>query len=130
MTCRNLNLLQKPKYEVLQQYQDNLKWIRDAGKHCLVVGSKARILYADCKGRIAISCAFNEVYLLTGRLGSIDFIDSINILLQAVKEGRLSGPVIISRDHHDVSGTDSPFRETSNVYDGSRFCAGMKYQMF
>ena len=89
-----------------QQYEDNLKWIGEAAKHNLVVGSPARILYSDERGRVAIALAFNE----------------------AIRSGRLKGPVVISRDHHDVSGTDSPFRETSNIYDGSRFCADMAVQ--
>ncbi|CAK8681142.1 unnamed protein product [Clavelina lepadiformis] len=89
-----------------QQYADNMKWITEAGAHQLVVGSQARILYSDQKGRVAIAIAFND----------------------AVRSGRLAGPVVISRDHHDVSGTDSPFRETSNIYDGSAFCADMSVQ--
>nr|CAB3267533.1 urocanate hydratase-like [Phallusia mammillata] len=89
-----------------QQYADNIKWIKEAGDHKLVVGSQARILYSDQQGRVAIARAFN----------------------QAVKNGRISAPVVISRDHHDVSGTDSPFRETSNIYDGSAFCADMAVQ--
>ncbi|XP_070559214.1 urocanate hydratase-like [Ptychodera flava] len=89
-----------------QQYQDNITWIKEAGRHGMVVGSQARILYSDQKGRVAIAAAFN----------------------QAVADGKLQGPVVISRDHHDVSGTDSPFRETSNVYDGSAFCADMAVQ--
>ncbi|XP_056129916.1 urocanate hydratase isoform X2 [Lampris incognitus] len=90
------------------QYNDNIRWIREAGKHSMVVGSQARILYSDQKGRVSIALAIN----------------------QAVADGRVSAPVIISRDHHDVSGTDSPFRETSNVYDGSVFCADMAVQNF
>lgn len=89
-----------------QQYDDNHLWITKAGNHKLVVGSQARILYSDAQGRVAIALAFNN----------------------AVKEGKLKGPVVISRDHHDVSGTDSPYRETSNVYDGSSFCADMAIQ--
>lgn len=89
-----------------QCYQDNITWIKEAGKHGMVVGSQARILYADQKGRTALAVAFN----------------------QAVADGKLSAPIVISRDHHDVSGTDSPFRETSNVYDGSAFCADMAVQ--
>uniref|UniRef100_A0A3Q3XCT4 urocanate hydratase n=1 Tax=Mola mola TaxID=94237 RepID=A0A3Q3XCT4_MOLML len=91
---------------VRQQYHDNIRWIREAGKHKMVVGSQARILYSDQKGRVCIALAIN----------------------QAVADGRVSAPVVISRDHHDVSGTDSPFRETSNVYDGSAFCADMAVQ--
>uniref|UniRef100_A0A7E4ZWR8 Urocanate hydratase n=1 Tax=Panagrellus redivivus TaxID=6233 RepID=A0A7E4ZWR8_PANRE len=89
-----------------QQYEDNRHWIESAEEHQLVVGSKARILYSDQQGRIAISLAFNE----------------------AVRDGRLKGPVVISRDHHDVSGTDSPFRETSNITDGSAYTADMAIQ--
>ncbi|KAL3312521.1 Urocanate hydratase [Cichlidogyrus casuarinus] len=92
--------------EVREQYMDNLRWIEEAWSHKMVVGSKARILYADERARVQIAVAFNE----------------------AVKSGRLMGPVILSRDHHDVSGTDSPYRETSNVYDGSRVCADMAVQ--
>ena len=87
----------------MEQYDNNLKWIRQANEAKLVVGSQARILYSDQMGRINIGLAFN----------------------QAIREGRLKGPVILSRDHHDVSGTDSPFRETANGEDGSAFCAGM-----
>eukprot|EP00163_Fabomonas_tropica_P015198 TRINITY_DN2774_c0_g2_i2.p1 TRINITY_DN2774_c0_g2~~TRINITY_DN2774_c0_g2_i2.p1 ORF type:complete len:679 (-),score=171.51 TRINITY_DN2774_c0_g2_i2:100-2136(-) len=90
------------------QYEDNLKWIRQAKANALVVGSQARILYSDAEGRVRIAQAFNK----------------------AVREGVLSAPVILSRDHHDVSGTDSPFRETSNIYDGSQFCADMAVQNF
>uniref|UniRef100_A0AAY4BZY3 Urocanate hydratase n=2 Tax=Denticeps clupeoides TaxID=299321 RepID=A0AAY4BZY3_9TELE len=93
---------------VRQQYMDNIRWIREAGKHKLVVGSQARILYSDQIGRVSIALAIN----------------------QAIADGRVSAPVVISRDHHDVSGTDSPFRETSNVYDGSAFCADMAVQNF
>ena len=88
------------------QLADNLHWIREAGKNHLVVGSQARILYADCSGRINIALEFNR----------------------AIREGRISAPVVLGRDHHDVSGTDSPFRETSNIYDGSQFCADMAVQ--
>uniref|UniRef100_A0A3Q3T3N2 Urocanate hydratase 1 n=1 Tax=Mastacembelus armatus TaxID=205130 RepID=A0A3Q3T3N2_9TELE len=93
---------------VRQQYNDNIRWIREAGKHKMVVGSQARILYSDQKGRVCIALAIN----------------------QAIADGRVSAPVVLSRDHHDVSGTDSPFRETSNVYDGSAFCADMAVQNF
>ncbi|KAG5275362.1 hypothetical protein AALO_G00146580 [Alosa alosa] len=93
---------------VRQQYNDNIRWIREAGRHKMVVGSQARILYSDQKGRVAIAMAINK----------------------AIASGRVSAPVVISRDHHDVSGTDSPFRETSNVYDGSAFCADMAVQNF
>ncbi|XP_042886613.1 urocanate hydratase-like, partial [Penaeus japonicus] len=91
-----------------QQYRDNMTWIRQAGRHQMVVGSQARILYSDQVGRVRLAQAFNE----------------------AVRTHKLKGPVVISRDHHDVSGTDSPFRETSNVYDGSAFCADMAVQNF
>ena len=94
--------------EIKQQYQDNLKWIREAGSHNLVVGTKARILYSDEVGRISIAKAFN----------------------QAISEGDISAPVVIGRDHHDVSGTDSPYRETSDIYDGSMFTADMAIQNF
>ena len=92
--------------EIQHQLEDNIHWIKEAGKNHLVVGSQARILYADCEGRTKIALAFNE----------------------AVKDGRLKAPVVLGRDHHDVSGTDSPFRETSNIYDGSQFCADMAIQ--
>jgi urocanate hydratase len=92
----------KAPMEIQQQMQDNIRWIRDAEKHQLVVGSQARILYADVEGRIKIARAFN----------------------QAVAKGEIS-PVVLGRDHHDVSGTDSPYRETSNIYDGSQFTADM-----
>jgi len=89
--------------EIQQQMQDNIKWISEAEDNKLVVGSQARILYADAEGRIKIAEAFN----------------------QAVKAGEISAPIVLGRDHHDVSGTDSPFRETSNIYDGSKFTADM-----
>lgn len=92
--------------EIKQQIEDNLKWIRQAEENKLVVGSQARILYADAEGRIKIAEAFNK----------------------AIAEGRISAPVILGRDHHDVSGTDSPYRETSNIYDGSQFTADMAIQ--
>ena len=92
--------------EISQQMKDNIRWISEAKKNKLVVGSQARILYADCEGRTKIASEFNK----------------------AVKDGRLSGPVVLGRDHHDVSGTDSPFRETSNIYDGSQFTADMAIQ--
>jgi urocanate hydratase len=92
--------------ETRQQYLDNLRWIRQAGANKMVVGSQARILYSDAEGRRAIAAAFND----------------------AVREGVLSAPVVLGRDHHDVSGTDSPFRETSNIYDGSMFTADMAVQ--
>jgi urocanate hydratase len=89
--------------EIRQQMADNIKWIDEANQNQMVVGSKARILYADSEGRIKIAEAFN----------------------QAVANGKLKGPIILGRDHHDVSGTDSPYRETSNIYDGSKFTADM-----
>jgi urocanate hydratase len=89
--------------EIQQQLQDNIKWITEAEQNKLVVGSKARILYADAEGRAKIALAFNE----------------------AIANGELSAPIILGRDHHDVSGTDSPYRETSNIYDGSKFTADM-----
>jgi urocanate hydratase len=92
--------------EIQGQLQDNIHWIREAQKNKLVVGSQARILYADAEGRIKIASAFN----------------------QAIKEKRISAPVVLGRDHHDVSGTDSPYRETSNIYDGSSFTADMSVQ--
>lgn len=92
--------------QIRQQMSDNIHWISEAGKNKLVVGSQARILYADAEGRIAIALAFNR----------------------AIKNRIISAPVVIGRDHHDVSGTDSPFRETSNIYDGSRFTADMAVQ--
>jgi urocanate hydratase len=90
------------------QLMDNIHWIREAGKNRLVVGSQARILYADSEGRIRIAREFNK----------------------AIRDGIISGPVILGRDHHDVSGTDSPYRETSNIYDGSAFTADMAVQNF
>ncbi len=89
--------------EIKQQLSDNIKWLREAKENKLVVGSKARILYADAQGRIKIAEAFN----------------------QAITNGIISGPIVLGRDHHDVSGTDSPYRETSNIYDGSKFTADM-----
>lgn len=95
--------LQDAPESIRGQLQDNIRWIAQAEENALVVGSQARILYADAEGRIAIARAFN----------------------QAIADGRLQAPVVLGRDHHDVSGTDSPFRETSNIYDGSRFTADM-----
>ena len=92
--------------EIVGQMDDNIHWIKEAGRNRLVVGSQARILYADAEGRAKIAAAFNE----------------------AIKKGEISKPVVLGRDHHDVSGTDSPFRETSNIYDGSQFCADMAIQ--
>lgn len=92
--------------EISQQLADNIQWIKSAQQNKLVVGSQARILYADSEGRIRIARAFNN----------------------AIAEGKI-GPVVLGRDHHDVSGTDSPYRETSNIYDGSRFTADMPFKM-
>ena len=89
--------------EIQGQMMDNIHWIEEAQKNNLVVGSQARILYADCEGRTKIALAFNE----------------------AIRNGEITAPIVLGRDHHDVSGTDSPFRETSNIYDGSQFCADM-----
>ncbi len=89
--------------EIVAQLHDNIHWIKEAGRNKLVVGSQARILYADSEGRIKIAEAFNR----------------------AIREGKVSAPIVLGRDHHDVSGTDSPYRETSNIYDGSRFTADM-----
>ena len=89
--------------EIQGQMMDNIHWIEEAQKNNLVVGSQARILYADCEGRTKIALAFNK----------------------AIRNGEISAPIVLGRDHHDVSGTDSPFRETSNIYDGSQFCADM-----
>ena len=99
-------MAQNSPEEIAGQMRDNIHWIREAGRNNLVVGSQARILYADCEGRTKIALAFNE----------------------AIRKGELEGPVVLGRDHHDVSGTDSPFRETSNIYDGSRFTADMAVQ--
>jgi len=99
-------LILKSPEQIKQQMVDNIHWIKEAGKNRLVVGSQARILYADAEGRMAIAEAFNE----------------------AIEEGRISAPVVIGRDHHDVSGTDSPFRETSDIRDGSKFTADMAIQ--
>jgi urocanate hydratase len=95
-------ILQHAPEEIHPQLHDNISWIKQAKKNNLVVGSKARILYADAEGRIKIAVAFNR----------------------AIREGKI-GPVVLGRDHHDVSGTDSPYRETSNIYDGSKFTADM-----
>ncbi len=92
--------------EIQGQMQDNIHWIEEAGRNQLVVGSQARILYADCEGRTKIALAFNE----------------------AIRKCEITAPIVLGRDHHDVSGTDSPFRETSNIYDGSQFTADMAIQ--
>jgi urocanate hydratase len=99
-------LMKESPVEIQQQMQDNITWIRSAKANNMVVGSKARILYADAEGRMRIAEEFNK----------------------AVDAGTLSAPVILGRDHHDVSGTDSPYRETSNIYDGSQFTADMAIQ--
>lgn len=99
-------IMQSAPNEIKGQMADNIHWIREASRNKLVVGSQARILYADAEGRSKIALAFNE----------------------AIKNGEITRPVVLGRDHHDVSGTDSPFRETSNIYDGSQFCADMAVQ--
>jgi urocanate hydratase len=101
------SLKEQAPAEIQQQLADNIRWIQEAGKNKMVVGSQARILYADAEGRMAIAQAFNDA-IATGEIG----------------------PVVLGRDHHDVSGTDSPFRETSNIYDGSRFTADMAVHNF
>jgi urocanate hydratase len=108
IACEVLEKIRKKSPpEIQQQMADNIKWIKEAGQNKMVVGSQARILYADAEGRIKIAKAFNK----------------------AIKKREI-GPVVLGRDHHDVSGTDSPFRETSNIYDGSRFTADMAVQNF
>ena len=99
------SLVKKASSDKKQQMLDNIQWIKAAKQNKLVVGSKARILYADSNGRIEIAKAFNN----------------------AISKGEI-GPIILGRDHHDVSGTDSPYRETSNIYDGSQFTADMAIQ--
>jgi len=107
LAAQVLEEIRKDAPEDIQgQMDDNIHWIKEAGKNHLVVGSQARILYADAEGRTKIALAFND----------------------AIRSGELSAPVVLGRDHHDVSGTDSPFRETSNIYDGSQFCADMAVQ--
>ena len=100
------NLAKTAPEDIQGQMHDNIHWIEEASRNGLVVGSQARILYADCQGRTEIALAFNK----------------------AIKEGRIKAPIVLGRDHHDVSGTDSPFRETSNIYDGSSFTADMAIQ--
>lgn len=102
------DMYKKAPKEIKQQLEDNIIWIKDAQQNKLVVGSQARILYADSEGRIKIAQAFNK----------------------AIKAGKISAPIVLGRDHHDVSGTDSPYRETSNIYDGSRFTADMAVHNF
>ena len=99
-------IMQDAPDEIKGQMADNIHWIREASRNHLVVGSQARILYADAEGRSKIALAFNE----------------------AICKGEITRPIVLGRDHHDVSGTDSPFRETSNIYDGSQFCADMAVQ--
>jgi urocanate hydratase len=107
IACTVLETIRKDApVEIQQQMADNIHWIQEAGKNKLVVGSQARILYADCEGRTKIAAAFNK----------------------AVKSGEIAAPIVLGRDHHDVSGTDSPYRETSNIYDGSRYTADMAIQ--
>ncbi len=101
-------LLEEATDDIRNQLADNILWIENADKNIPIVGSKARILYADAEGRIRVAAAFNA----------------------AIKAGDISAPIVLGRDHHDVSGTDSPFRETSNIYDGSRFTADMAVQNF
>ena len=104
--CVMKEIMQNAPDEIKGQMADNIHWICEASRNNLVVGSQARILYADAEGRSKIAQAFNE----------------------AIKRGEITRPVVLGRDHHDVSGTDSPFRETSNIYDGSQFCADMAVQ--
>jgi urocanate hydratase len=106
IACQVLEeMMKNSPSEIQQQMADNIRWIKGAQQNKLVVGSQARILYADAEGRMKIAEAFN----------------------QAIERGEI-GPVVLGRDHHDVSGTDSPYRETSNIYDGSRFTADMAIQ--
>ena len=100
------NIRREAPAEISSQLDDNIHWIKEAAKNNLVVGSQARILYADSQGRIEIALEMNR----------------------AIRDGRVSAPIVLGRDHHDVSGTDSPFRETSNIYDGSSFTADMAVQ--
>lgn len=100
------HLAEEAPHEIRGQMEDNIHWIKEAGKNNLVVGSQARILYTDSEGRIEIARAFN----------------------QAIRKGKISAPIVLGRDHHDVSGTDSPYRETANIYDGSKYTADMAVQ--
>lgn len=100
------NMMKDAPDEIKPQLADNIHWIKEAGRNRLVVGSQARILYADSQGRIEIALAMNK----------------------AIRDGKVSAPIVLGRDHHDVSGTDSPYRETSNIYDGSSFTADMAVQ--
>jgi urocanate hydratase len=107
IACEVLEEIRKKSpEEIQQQMTDNIQWIKGAQENKLVVGSQARILYADAEGRMKIAVAFNS----------------------AIKNGKISAPIVLGRDHHDVSGTDSPYRETSNIYDGSKFTADMAIQ--
>jgi urocanate hydratase len=99
-------LIEESPREIVEQMNDNIRWIQGAHHHKLVIGSQARILYANAEGRVRIASAFNR----------------------AIREGKISAPIVLGRDHHDVSGTDSPYRETSNIYDGSQFTADMSVQ--
>lgn len=101
-------LMEESPQEIKQQMKDNITWIEGAQENKLVVGSQARILYADAQGRIELALAFND----------------------AIRDGKIKAPIVLGRDHHDVSGTDSPYRETSNIYDGSSFTADMAVQNF
>ena len=107
IACQVLEaMMQTSPDEIKQQMADNIQWIKGAQENKLVVGSQARILYADAEGRVKIAEAFNK----------------------AIADKTISAPIVLGRDHHDVSGTDSPFRETSNIYDGSSFTADMAIQ--
>ncbi|MFT4972506.1 MAG: urocanate hydratase, partial [Saprospiraceae bacterium] len=99
-------ILKTAPTEIQSQLRDNILWIENADKNIPIVGSKSRILYADAEGRMKIAKAFND----------------------AIQSGEISAPIVLGRDHHDVSGTDSPYRETSNIYDGSMFTADMAVQ--
>ena len=101
-------MFKKAPDEIKGQLNDNIMWISNAKTNLPIVGSKSRILYADAEGRIKIALAFNK----------------------AIRSGKIKGPIVLGRDHHDVSGTDSPYRETSNIYDGSRFTADMAVHNF
>jgi len=101
-------MIKQAPVEIQEQLKDNVLWIQNAKTNLPIVGSKSRILYADAEGRIKIALAFNK----------------------AIKSGKLKGPIVLGRDHHDVSGTDSPYRETSNIYDGSKYTADMAVQNF
>jgi urocanate hydratase len=102
------SMMKDAPVEIMQQLKDNVRWIKEAGQNSMVVGSQARILYADDEGRRKIASAMN----------------------QAIASGKISGPVVLGRDHHDVSGTDSPYRETANIRDGSMWTADMAVQNF